>query len=249
MTIETSSHDGVFTITINRPERHNALDDATSDALHLAWHEAADDPDSRVILLRAEGKSFCSGRDVGALGTRARGESDYVFVRRHQDQRLHTVGQRKPIVAAVQGHALGGGLELALSADIRIAAEDIQLAFPEVHYGLMTDTGGSAFATVLAGPSRAKLMLMTGRRIGAHQALAWGLVDEVVGRDDLDVTARSLALEIAGKSELAVTAIKQVVDEAWHAILHSSTRAELLAQTALFSSPEYVAAKQARQSS
>ena len=152
----------------------------------------------------------------------------------------------KPIVAAVRGYALGGGLELALAADIRIAATDAQLAFPEVRYGLMTDTGGSAFATVLAGPSRAKLLAMTGRRIDAAKALAWGLVDEIVPPEELDQRALDLCHEIAGHSPSAVTMIKQVVDESWHATLHATSRAELLAQVALFASPEYLAAKAAR---
>jgi enoyl-CoA hydratase/carnithine racemase len=135
---------------------------------------------------------------------------------------------------------------MALSADIRIAASDVQLAFPEIRYGLMSDTGGSGLATVLAGPSRAKLLLMTGRRIGADQALAWGLVDDVVAPEALDDTAAALATEIADKPAEALAMIKATVDGMWHGQLHAALRAELLAQVALFGGEDYRARKRAR---
>ena len=92
---------------------------------------------------------------------------------------------------------LGGGLEIALAADIRIAAADVRLAFPEIRYGLITDTGGAPLATMLAGPSRPKWMLMTGKPVDATRALAWGLVDDVVPPEELDDVAAALAREIA----------------------------------------------------
>lgn len=248
MTVQVRDEAGVRILSLNRPERHNALDDATSDAFAVAFAEAAADEAVRVILLRGEGPSFCSGRDVSQLGHRAEDESDYTFVRRHQDRRLAMATCAKPVIAAVKGHVLGGGLEMALAADIRIAADDVSMAFPEIRYGLMTDTGGSAFATALAGPSRAKLMLMTGRRIGATQALSWGLIDEVVTPAELDDTALALATEIASRSPLALSSIKQVVDATWHDALHGAIRSELLAQVALFGSEDYLALKRNRKS-
>lgn len=247
MTVDVRDEAGVRVLTLNRPERHNALDDATGDALAAAFAAAVDDDAARVILLRGEGPSFCSGRDVSQLGRRADGESDYTLVRRHQDRRLAMATCAKPVIAAIKGHVLGGGLEMALAADIRIAADDVSMAFPEIRYGLMTDTGGSGFAATLAGPSRAKLMLMTGRRVGAAQALAWGLVDEVVAPDELDNAAFALAAEIATHPPLAVSSIKQIVDATWHDALQGAIRSELLAQVALFSSEEYLALKHARQ--
>ena len=247
MSIQIRDDAGVRILSLNRPHRHNALDDATGDALATAFAEAAGDDAVRVILLRGEGPSFCSGRDIAQLGHRASGENDFDFVRRHQNRRLATVDCAKPVIAALKGHILGGGLELALAADIRIADDTVSMAFPEIKYGLMTDTGGSAFATVLAGPSRAKLMLMTGRRVDADRALAWGLVDEVVAPDALDETALELAREIAGRSTLAISSIKQIVNETWQDTLHSATRSELLAQIALFGSEEYAELKRARQ--
>jgi enoyl-CoA hydratase/carnithine racemase len=245
-TVERSVADGVGTVSLNRPHRHNAVDDELHDELLRVWAEVQADPAVRVVLLRGNGPSFCSGRDTAALGERVAGESDLSFVRRHQRGRIDQLDSPKPVVAALRGAVLGGGLEMALSADIRIAASDVRLAFPEIGYGLMSDTGGSGLATVLAGPSRAKLLLMTGRRIGPEQALAWGLVDEVVAPDELDGTAAALATEIAGKPAEALAMIKATVDGMWHGQLHAAMRAELLAQVALFGGEDYRARKRAR---
>jgi enoyl-CoA hydratase/carnithine racemase len=238
--------DGVATISLNRPERHNAIDDELHDELVSAWDEALADPAARVILLRGEGRSFCSGRDTSQLGQRVQGESDLAFIRRHQQSRITELDSPKPVIAALRGNVLGGGLEMALAADIRIAASDLRMAFPEIRYGLMSDTGGSAFATMLAGPSRAKWMLMTGRPIDAGRALAWGLVDEVVEPGEVDDTAAALAREIAAGPPDALAMIKQTVDGLWHGALHGALRAELLAQVALFGGADYHERKRAR---
>jgi enoyl-CoA hydratase/carnithine racemase len=238
--------DGVATISLNRPERHNAIDDDLHDDLAEAWTQVREEPDARVILLRGEGKSFCSGRDVTQLGRRTAGESDLVFIRRHISTRVAELDSPKPVIAALRGHVLGGGLEMALAADIRIAASDVRMAFPEIRYGLMTDTGGSPLATLLAGPSRAKWMLMTGRSVAADTALAWGLVDEVVSPDEVDDAAGALARQIASAPPDALAMIKQTVDGLWHGALHSALRAELLAQVALFGGADYQERKRAR---
>jgi enoyl-CoA hydratase/carnithine racemase len=226
--------DGVATISLNRPERHNAVDDELRDGLFSAWDTALADPAARVILLRGEGRSFCSGRDTSELGRRPNNETDLAFIRHTQDVRVKQLGSHKPIVAALRGHVLGGGLELALAADIRIAAADLRMAFPEIRYGLMSDTGGAPLATMLAGPSRAKWMLMTGRPVDAERALAWGLVDEVVAPEEVDGVAAALAREIATAPADALALIKQTVDGLWHGALHAALRQELAAQAVLF---------------
>lgn len=237
---------GVATVSLNRPERHNAIDDETHDQFVKCWTEAVASPAARVVLLRGEGPSFCSGRDTSQLGHRVAGEGDLAFVRRHQRSRLAQLDCPKPVVAALRGHVLGGGLEMALSADIRIAATDVRMAFPEIRYGLMTDTGGSPLTTMLAGPSRAKWMLMTGRPIDAERALGWGLVDEVVDGAVLDETALGLAKEIAANPAEPLAMIKQTVDGMWRGPLHTALAGELLGQVALFSSPDYQERKRAR---
>jgi enoyl-CoA hydratase/carnithine racemase len=237
---------GVGVITLNRPDKHNALNDEMSERLHAAWQWAIDATEVRSILLRGAGRSFSSGRDTTQLGQRTAGESDFVFVRRHQDNRLQQLDCPKPVVAAVRGYALGGAFEMALAADMRICADDARMGFPEVRYGIMTDTGGAPLTTMLAGPSRAKWLLMTGDLIDASQALRWGLVDEVVTADALDETALDLALKLAAAPPLATAMIKQVVDGMWQGQMRGALRAELLAQSTLFASADYAEAKAAR---
>lgn len=245
-TVERRIAGGVATISLNRPHRHNAVDDELYEDLHRAWTEVQADPAVRVVLLRGNGPSFCSGRDTAQLGERVAGESDLSFVRRHQRARIEQLDSPKPVIAALRGAVLGGGLELALAADIRIAATDLRMAFPEIRYGLMTDTGGSGLATMLAGPSRAKWLLMTGRHIGAEQALGWGLVDDLVAPEELDEAVATLAAEIADQPAEALAMIKGTVDGMWHGQLHAALRAELLGQAALFGGDSYQARKRPR---
>lgn len=245
-TLLVTVDDGVGTISLNRPHRHNAVDDQMHEDFTDAWSRVSRHPDVRVIVLRGEGASFCSGRDISQLGERVAGESDLSFVRRHQQGRLAQLYAEKPVIAELRGHALGGGLELALGADIRIAASDVSLAFPEIHYGLMTDTGGSPLATALAGPSRAKLMLMTGRRIDAATALAWGLVDQVVEPEELASTVRRLAVEIAEKDPEPLAMIKQTVNGMWQGQVLAAFDRELFGQVAIFGSGAFARRKAAR---
>jgi enoyl-CoA hydratase/carnithine racemase len=238
--------DGVATLSLNRPNRHNAIDDQTYEALKESWLRVQADDAARVVVLRGEGPSFCSGRDTAQLGERPSGESDLSFVRRHQRFRLTQLDSPKPVIAALRGHVLGGGLEMALSADLRIAASDVRLAYPEINYGLMTDTGGSPLTTMLAGPSRAKWMLMTGRPIRAEQAMDWGLVDEIVAPQELDDRAAALAAELADKPAEALAMIKQAVDGMWQGRLRAALTTELLSQVALFAGDDYQARRRAR---
>lgn len=245
-TVQLTVSDGVATISLNRPHRHNAIDDQLHEELEETWQRVQADDAVRVIVMRGEGPSFCSGRDTKQLGQRVAGESDLSFVRRHQRTRLAQLESPKPVLAALRGHVLGGGLEMALSADLRIAATDVRMAFPEIRYGLMTDTGGSPLTTMLAGPSRAKWMLMTGRPVGAERALAWGLVDEVVAPEELDGAVAELASELADKPAEALAMIKQTVDGMWQGPLRAAFNAELVSQVALFGGEDYKARRRSR---
>jgi enoyl-CoA hydratase len=237
--------DGVGIISMNRPEKHNAINDEMGAALGEATAWAIESPEVRTILLRGEGKSYSSGRDVTQLGHRARSESDYVFVRRAQDSRLRLMDCTKPVVAALRGWVLGGSFESALSADLRVAADDTRMGFPEVRYGIMTDTGGVPLITTLAGPSKAKWMIMTGEIIDAAQALTWGLVDWVVPPDELDDRAFEVARRLAAGPPLAIAATKQLVNAVWEGAVRGTMRGELLAQAMLFRSDDYQEARAA----
>ena len=237
--------DGVGVVSLNRPDKHNAMDDASGPALREALEWAYESPEVRAVLLRGEGPSFCSGRDTTQLGHRARDESDFAFVRRAQDGRLSMLDAPKPVVAALRGHVIGGGMELALAADMRVAASDVRLRLPEVRYGILPDTGGTQFLTTLIGPSKTKYLVMTGEAVDAEQALAWGIVDWVVAPDELDAKALAIAKQLAAGPPLAVSMAKQLVDQVFGETIRRGIREELLAQTTLFKSEDYQEARAA----
>jgi len=237
--------DGVRIITLNRPHRHNAFDDAMSDLYQPILYEALEETESVAILLRGEGRSFCSGRDVAVLGHRARDESDFHFVRRHQESRLRMMDSTKPIVAALKGAVIGGGCEMALAADVRVAAPGLKMAVPEINYGLLPDTGGTQLLTSLIGPARAKYMVMSGERIDTQTAYEWGAVDFVVDESELDAKAMDIARSFAGKPPIALAMAKQMIDLMHGPAIRTGTRAELLAQTALFKTEDYAEARAA----
>lgn len=237
--------DGVGVITLNRPEVHNALDDEAAHLYKDLLDRALNDDGVRAVLLQGAGKSFCSGRDTSMLGHRARDESDYHFVLRHQQKRLAVMDSPKPFIAALKGAALGGGCETALSCDIRIADTTLKMALPEIHYGILPDTGGTQLMTTLIGPSRTKYMVMTGDRIDAETALAWGAVDFVVAPDELDARALDLARKIAAKPPIALAMAKTMIDQIHAGAVRSGIAQELLAQTALFKTEDYQEARAA----
>jgi enoyl-CoA hydratase/carnithine racemase len=229
----------VSVVSFNRPERHNALNDALSAQWSARVDDALHDPEVRCIVLGGEGRSFSSGRDTTQLGQRAAGESDLTFVRRAQESRLAMLEATKPIVAAVKGYVFGGAFEIALSADMRIAATDATFAFPEIKFGLVADTGGTQLLTPLIGPAKAKYLLLSGARIDAATAYAWGIVDWLVEPDALDEAALDLATSLAAAPPHAAALTKQLVDQAWASSIRNGIGQELLAQVALFAGDEH----------
>lgn len=127
---------------------------------------------------------------------------------------------------------------MALTADFRFAAEDVTMSFPEVRFGIMSDTGGAPLTTMLAGPSRAKWMLMTGARIDARRALEWGLIDFVHPAQEVDERAMETARHLAAGPPLALACIKETVDSVWSGAVDSGLRMELLAQSYLFTTSD-----------
>lgn len=232
--VHTAVTDGVAVITFARPEKHNALSDAMVDQWRDAFSWAVKEPQANAILLRGDGRSFCSGRDTSELGHRRQGESDEEFIRAHQADTLARLSCPKPIVAAVQGAVIGGGFEIALSADVRIAAADARFALPEVRFGLIPDTGGTTLLTALVGPARAKLVIAGGRAIDAATALAWGVVEEVVALEDLQAAAMAVARGFAELPPQAVQLAKAAVNQQWAAVHRAGLAFELQAQVTLF---------------
>jgi enoyl-CoA hydratase len=172
--------------------------------------------------------------------------TDREFIENFQRSRLRMYTSPKPVVVACKGAVFGMGLEVALSADFRVAATDARLGFPEVNFGIMTDTGGAPFAAALAGPSRAKYLVMTGEPIDAATALSWGLVDFVVEPGELDDRALTLARTLAAKPPVAVRLAKQAIDGPFAELVRAGMREELLSQCVLFETEDHGIAKRAR---
>jgi enoyl-CoA hydratase/carnithine racemase len=214
--VMTGIDEGVLEIILNRPEKRNALNIELFDAIGQAFEKAAE-PAVRAVLVRGNGPVFCAGIDLGSLSSLAGDRADGAFLSSlHHLQDIFTRLDRigKPSVAAMQGAAVGAGLQLGLACDLRVAADDLRLGVFEVHYGIVPDLGGIHRLVQLCGPARAKDLAMTGRDVNPDEALRIGLVDRVVPATELDQAARALAREIVRKAPLAVRAIKRLSDSA-----------------------------------
>lgn len=238
--------DGVGSVIFNRPHRHNALDDEATALFAETLMKARDDEAARVIILRGNGASFCSGRDTAALGQRFTGLSDFQHLSRSLRRKLDMLDIQKPIIAELKGHAIGGGFEMALKCDIRVAAADAKLSLPEINWGIMTDSGGSVISTALAGPGRAKYLLMTGDVLSGTQAHEWGMVDFVCPVEEVQAKTFEIARKIAAQPPMHVALAKQLVDDVYGEIIRRGLRNEMVSLTALYASEDYKEARTAR---
>src|SRR5215472_5089655 len=198
-------------ITLDRPKVRNALNAALFAELAAAFEDLAADPAIRVILLAgAGGRAFAAGADVGELAAAASEEDGKAFALRGQQvfRDIETLG--KPVIACIQGFALGGGCELAMACSFRIAADDARLGLPEVKLGVIPGYGGTQRLPRLIGRGAALKLLLTGAVIDANEALHIGLVDEVVPAAELMPRAEELAQIIAANAPLAVAAALRV---------------------------------------
>lgn len=202
-----SLEDGILTLTVHRPEALNALNRNVIDALSAALEAAQDNDDVRVIVLTGAGeKAFVAGADIKEFADfdQAQGED---LARRGQRDLFDRVEQsRKPVVAAVNGFALGGGLELAMAAHVRIASSNARMGLPEVSLGVIPGYGGTQRLAQIVGKGKAMEMVLTGGMIDAEAALACGLVNQVVDQELLLETAQIMAGKIAKNAPTALAA-------------------------------------------
>ncbi|WP_438485775.1 enoyl-CoA hydratase/isomerase family protein [Streptomyces sp. S186] len=210
MTVHLEVADGVGTIRLDRPPM-NALDIATQDRLRELAEEAGRRDDVRAVVLWGGEKVFAAGADIKEMQAM---DHAAMVVRSKSLQDSFTAVARipKPVVAAVTGYALGGGCELALCADYRIAADNAKLGQPEILLGLIPGAGGTQRLARLVGPSKAKDLIFTGRHVKADEALAIGLVDRVVPADEVHAQAHAWAARLAAGPALALRAAKESVD-------------------------------------
>ena len=197
---------GVLTLTLNRPDKLNAIDNPLADALLDALRSAAADPAVRAVRLRGHGRAFCAGRDVSAPPT----ERDLELV---QAVARAIVTHRCPVIAAVHGWTVGAGFEWMMNADVVVAANDTRFKLPEASLGVFVTGGLVATLPAAVGPMRAKALTLLGEAFDAQQALAWGLVYRCVPVDELDAVSLAAARQIAALAPDVASAFKRVLNQ------------------------------------
>jgi enoyl-CoA hydratase/carnithine racemase len=201
---------GVGTIRLDRPPV-NALNNQVQAELAAAAREAGERDDVRAVILYGGQKSFAGGADIKEMAARS-----YVQMRRFGAEltaSLQSIAEiPKPTVAAITGYALGGGLELALTADRRVAGDNVKVGQPEIQLGIIPGAGGTQRLARLIGPSKAKDLIYTGRFVKAEEALALGIVDEVVAPDDVYTAAHKWASQFVNGPAVALAAAKAAID-------------------------------------
>lgn len=247
--IELKGH--VATVTMQRPDKHNALDAAMFKGLIEAVERLKTEPGVRAVVLCGAGPSFCSGLDVPSFMAPDAGAPVVDLLERPGGQPAN-VAQRvstgwaelpMPVIAAVHGNCFGGGLQIALGADLRIAAPDARLSVMESRWGLVPDMGISRSLPRLVGIDVAKELTFTARRLNGDEALKLGLVTRV-SQDPL-AAAAELARELAARSPEAMRAAKRLFDEAWVADAETSLKLETDLQLGLMGSPNQLEAVRA----
>ena len=207
VTVEKNGAVGV--VTLNRPQALNALSYGLVKDLSLAMQELDQDPEVRAIVVTGGEKVFAAGADIKEMADRGPFD-ERIQERLAYRDKINKI--TKPVIAAVSGFALGGGCELAMSCDIRLAASSARFGQPEINLGIMPGWGGTQRLTRLVGPGMSKLLNLTGDMIGADEALRLGLVERIYPDAELLEAARTLARQLASKAPLAVAAIKQAID-------------------------------------
>ncbi len=206
---------GVATITLNRPDKLNALDTDMLDGLEALIARIDADRDIRVVVLKAAGeRAFCAGADINAWAELKPLGMWHTWIRRGHQIFGRLADLRQPSIAAIAGIAFGGGLELALSCDLRIAADSAKFALPEVTIATVPGWTGTQRLPRLIGEARAKQMVLTGQRIDAPTAVAWGLINEAVPMAGLEARADELARQIAANAPVSVQTAKQLMNAA-----------------------------------
>lgn len=237
----------VATVTLNQPERRNALTVAGAQAIAEALEKVS--TTARVIVVTGAGSAFCAGGDFGELSRLSEADPGEAAVHLYAgyQRMIRTVREIDlPVVAAVNGPAMGAGMDLALASDLRVASTEARFGQVWVRLGIIPGTGGAFWTTMLAGPARAAELILTGRVIDAGTALEWGLVNEVVAPDRLMARARKIADEIAENPPEAVAANKRALNEAIRPGYEAALTHAREVQPKLFAGEEFRAALEAR---
>jgi enoyl-CoA hydratase len=219
----------VAVVTLNRPSVLNALNAQLLTELSQALSDLEADPDVRVVIITGSGtKAFAAGADIGELNALANAVEGAQKARIGQAVTLQIERLNKPVIMAVNGFALGGGCELAMAGDIRIASENARFGQPEVNLGLIPGYGGSQRTTRLLGKGMAMFLCLSGDMIDAQMAQEIGLVERVVPQDELLPAAKKFAQTIASKAPLAIAACKRAINNGVHLPIADALELEAL---------------------
>ncbi|HXP20578.1 MAG TPA: enoyl-CoA hydratase-related protein [Streptosporangiaceae bacterium] len=234
--VRVETDQALATIRLDRPPM-NALNAQVQAEIAVAAAQVSDDPQIRAVVIYGGERVFAAGADIKEMA-----DASYASMsagsRRLQDSFTAVARIGKPVVAAITGYALGGGLELALCADFRVAGESAKVGQPEILLGVIPGAGGTQRLPRLVGPARAKDIVFTGRFVGAAEALAIGLVDKVVPDAEVYQAARDLVARYAGGPAVALRAAKQAIDEGLDTDLDTGLEIERLHFAGLFATED-----------
>jgi 2-(1,2-epoxy-1,2-dihydrophenyl)acetyl-CoA isomerase len=233
----TTRDGAVLTITLNRPEVLNALDIGMHERLAAALEEGAH-PDVRAVVVTGAGRGFCVGQDVSQFPPDAEAVGE--LLRRHFNPAILAIrGLEKPVIAAVNGPAAGAGLALAMACDLRLAAASASFVPAFAGIGLVPDSGLSHTLPRLIGPAAAFEWIVSGRKVGAEEAAARGLVSRVVPDTELAGEAAALAADLAARPTRAIALTKRLIDEGWARTLVDQLEHEALLQVEAAASADF----------
>ena len=231
----------VVVLSIQRPEVLNTLDDLATDELEQAVNQVAASPEMRVLVITGAGeRAFCAGADLKTVGSLRNGPQFAKRALRGQAVFKLLEELPKPVLIAVNGIALGGGCELAMAGDIRIAASHARFGLPEVKWGLMPGFGGTQRLPRLVGPGWAKWLVLSGEQLNADEALRLGLVDRVVPGTELMSVTLSMAKTLASRPAVAMAMAKMCLNAAASMSVEEGCRLEATASGTLWDTPERV---------
>lgn len=246
MSVRISVENHVATVVLDRPEAMNSVDPEMRQQLHRTWERIRTDDEIRVAIITGAGeKAFCTGSDLKKTMPTEETFAQQVFAKANSGAMIAGLDTDKPLIAAVNGYAMGGGMELALACDIRIASDNAQFALSEVKVGSMPGSGGTQRLPRAVSLSNAMLMLLTGDRIDAQEAYRIGLVSKVVSSAQLMPAALEIAGKIAANAPLSVRAVKRLVRQGMDMPLSHAIDVERYAFGLLYNSEDRIEGRRA----
>ena len=236
-TIKYETKDGIVLITVNRPQALNALNPQVLDELYKAFEQFDADESADVAILTGEGRAFVAGADIVAMSTMSTLEGRNLGINVHKLMN-YMENIEKPIIAAVNGFALGGGCELAMACDIRVASSKAKFGQPEVGLGIIPGFGGTQRLPRLVGRGMAKYLIFTADTIDAQEALRIGLVEKVVEPDALMDEVCGIAKKISAKAQLAIGLAKSAINDGYNLDMKIASKIEIESFGQLFSTED-----------